>query len=130
MNTAVGLPYLLENDRVNRWYYRDAPPIGAVVMFTHETYIDQVARVTLTHVWLVSGRALLRPFIARRLVRWSIHQYRTRKHRTTNRQWIDTRRHDWSVSTAGPHSCSNSASQSRRPDERHRLPQDGDAQSS
>ena len=100
MNTAVELPWLLENDRITRWYYRDAPAPGSVVMYAHETYTDCVERVTLTHVWLVSGRALLRPFIARRLVRWSIHQYRTRNHRTTNRQWIDTRRHDWSVSTA------------------------------
>jgi hypothetical protein len=98
VNTATHFPYLLDNDRVSTWYYSDAPDTGSVVMFSDETYIDVVERVTLTLVWLQSGRALRRPYITRRLVIWSIHKYRTRKHRTTSRVWIDTR--DWSASTA------------------------------
>lgn len=89
MHTAVELPWLLENERITRWYYRDAPAPGSVVMYAHETYIDVVSHVTLTHVWLASGRALLRPYIARRLARWSIHTFRTRKHRTSNRETFD-----------------------------------------
>lgn len=65
--------WIVDNYRVAKWYYRDAPGIGDRVTYMDGTHTF-VASISATHITLNNSLRMRRPYLSRRMAEWTFEK--------------------------------------------------------
>lgn len=97
--------WTVDNYRVSRWYYRDAPCVGDRVNYMDGTR-TRIAAVGLAHITLDNSMRMRRPYLCARIGTWIFQKvteyWSTRQATRVQSQTSQTISYLSRVTTAGP----------------------------
>lgn len=71
-------PTWVVNDyRVKRWYYEEAPEVGSKVVYLDDGSFTRVSRVSWNRIYLSSSVSMRRPYLGRRLAACLLSRHQT-----------------------------------------------------